>query len=446
LPARHDLVLKNATVVNHDGVGRRDIAVRHGRIAGIGSFEPSHAAETIDCTGLHVLPGVIDAHVHFREPGAEHKEDFETGSRAALAGGVTAVFEMPNTRPATVTAQAIADKVRHAKGRMACDFAFYVGASRSNIAELGDLERLPGCCGVKVFVGSSTGDLLVDDDASIEQILRRVSRRASFHSEDEERLNARMNLRVAGQPDSHPVWRDAEAARLATERLLRLARKTGKRIHLLHVSAADELGLLEDNHAIASVEVTPQHLTLAAPEVYERLGTRAQMNPPLRDAHHREALWRALSTGLVDVVGSDHAPHTLEEKAKPYPESPSGMPGVQTLVPVMLDHVNAGRLTIERFVDLTSHGPARLFQIAGKGRIAAGYDADFTIVDLKRRETISNAWIESRCGWTPYDGLTVTGWPVGTLVRGRRAMWDGEIMGAPAGEPVRFLDALAPSE
>jgi dihydroorotase len=392
-----------------------------------------------------VLPGVIDAHVHFREPGAEHKEDFETGSRAALMGGVTAVFEMPNTRPATVTAQAIADKVEHAHGRMACDFAFYVGASRSNIAELGELERLPGCCGIKVFIGSSTGDLLVDDDASIEQILRRVSRRASFHSEDEERLNARMNLRVAGHPESHFLWRDAEAARLATERLLRLARKTGKRIHVLHVSTADELGLLQDNHAIASVEVTPQHLTLAAPEIYERLGTCAQMNPPLRDAHHREALWRALASGLVDVVGSDHAPHTLEEKARPYPESPSGMPGTQTLVPVMLDHVNAGRLTIERFVDLTSHGPARLFQIAGKGRIAAGYDADFTIVDLKRRETISNTWIESRCGWTPYDGLTVTGWPVGTLVRGRRAMWDGEIMGAPAGEPVRFLDALAPT-
>jgi dihydroorotase len=440
LTAHYDLLLKNGTVVNHDGVGRRDVAIWHGRIAGIGSFEASRAAETVDCTGLHVLPGVIDTHVHFREPGAEHKEDFETGSRAALKGGVTAVFEMPNTRPATVTAQAIADKLAHARGRMACDFAFYVGASRNNLAELSALERVAGCCAVKVFMGSSTGDLLVEDDASIEQILRRISRRAAFHAEDEDRLKARANLRIAGEPGSHPIWRDPEAARLATERLLRLARETGSRVHVLHVSTADELDLLSDNHALASVEVTPQHLTLAAPEIYERLGTRAQMNPPLRDAHHREALWRALASGLVDVVGSDHAPHTLEEKALPYPDSPSGMPGVQTLVPIMLDHVNAGRLSLERFVDLTSHGPQRLFQIAGKGRLAAGYDADFTIVDLKRRQTIANDWIESRCGWTPYDGLAVTGWPVGTILRGRRAMWDGEILGSPGGEPVRFLE------
>jgi dihydroorotase len=443
LPDLYDLVLKNGTVVNHDGVGQRDVAVSHGRIAGIGSFEASSAAEVIDCTGLHVLPGVIDSHVHFREPGAEHKEDFETGSRAALAGGVTAVFEMPNTRPATVTADAIADKVAHAKGRMACDFAFYVGASRANIADLGELERLPGCCGVKTFIGSSTGDLLVEDDASIEQILTQVSRRAAFHSEDEDRLNQRAKLRIAGSPASHPVWRDPETARLATERLLRLARKTGRRIHVLHVSTADELGKLAANHDIASVEVTPQHLTLAAPEAYERLGNLAQMNPPLRDHRHREALWRALACGLVDTVGSDHAPHTLDDKAKPYPDSPSGMPGVQTLVPLMLDHVNAGRLSLERFVDLTSHGPARLYQIAGKGRMAVGYDADFTIVDLKRRHTISNDWIESRCGWTPYDGFDVQGWPVGTILRGRRVMWEGDILGSPEGEPVRFLEALA---
>jgi dihydroorotase len=343
-----------------------------------------------------------------------------------------------------VTAQALEEKVRQAKGRMACDFAFYVGATRNNTAELCELERLPGCCGIKVFMGSSTGDLLVEDDASIEEILRRVRRRPAFHSEDEYRLKARLDLQIAGEPASHAIWRDAEAARLSTERLLRLARKTGRLVHVLHVSTADELGLLGDNHDIASVETTPHHLTLAAPEIYERLGTRAQMNPPLRDAHHCEALWGAIASGLVDTVGSDHAPHTLEEKARPYPDSPSGMAGVQTLVPVMLDHVNAGRLSIERFVDLTSAGPARLFRVAAKGRMAEGYDADFTIVDLKQRRTISDDWIESRCGWTPYAGLTVTGWPVGTLVRGRKAMWEGEVVGSPGGEPVRFLDALAP--
>jgi dihydroorotase len=446
LPAHYDLLLRNGTVVNHDGVGRRDVAVKDGRIAAIGSLATSSAAETVDCTGLHVLPGVIDTHVHFREPGGETKEDFETGSRAAIKGGVTAVFEMPNSRPATVTAQAMSDKLRRAKGRMACDYAFYLGATRDNASQLGELERLAGCCAVKVFIGSSTGDLLVEDDASIEQILTQVSRRAAFHSEDEDRLNRRANLRIAGSPASHEAWRDPETARLATERLLRLARKTGRRIHVLHVSTADELGQLAANHDIASVEVTPQHLTLAAPEVYEQLGNRAQMNPPLRDDRHRKALWRALACGLVDTVGSDHAPHTLEDKAKSYPDSPSGMPGVQTLVPVMLDHVNAGRLSLERFVDLTSHGPARLFQIAGKGRLAAGYDADFTIVDLKLRRTISNNWIASRCGWTPYDGFDVQGWPVGTLLRGRRVMWEGNILGSPEGEPLRFLDALARTE
>jgi dihydroorotase len=442
LAATYDLVLRNGTVVNHDGVGWRDIAVVAGRIAGIGAFDPGSAAESIDCTGLHILPGVIDTHVHFREPGAEHKEDFETGSRAAVKGGVTAVFEMPNNRPATTTPEALADKLARAKGRMACDFAFYVGASRDNIDVLAELEGLPGCCAVKVFMGSSTGDLLIEDDPALERVLARVRRRACFHSEDEYRLIERKDKRVPNEPQSHAGWRDPEAARLATERLLRLARKAGKRVHVLHVSTADELPLLEANHDLASVEVTPQHLTLAAPEAYERLGNLAQMNPPLRDPSHREALWRAVASGLVDTIGSDHAPHTLEEKGRPYPDSPSGMPGVQTLVPVMLDHVNAGRLSIERFVDLTSHGPARLFGIARKGRIAAGYDADFTMVDLRAHRTIANGWIESRCGWTPYDGTTVSGWPVGTMVRGRRVMWEDEISGAAEGEPLQFLETL----
>lgn len=439
----YDLLLRNGTVVNQDGVGRRDLAVKSGRIAGIGSFDAASGGEIVDCTGLHILPGVIDTHVHFREPGAEHKEDFETGSRAAVKGGVTAVFEMPNSRPATVTAAALADKLARAEGRIACDFAFYVGATRDNADDLPKLERLPGCCGVKVFMGSSTGDLLVEDDASLARILAGIRRRASFHCEDEYRLIERKAERRPGEPLSHLAWRDPEAARLATERLLRLARAAGRTVHVLHLSTADELPLLAANRDIASVEVTPQHLSLVAPDVYERLGNLAQMNPPLRDDRHRQALWRAVTSGLIDSLGSDHAPHALDEKAKTYPDSPSGMPAVQTLVPVMLDHVNAGRLTLERFVDLTSHGPARLFRIAGKGRVAVGYDADFTVVDMKAHRIIANSWIASRCGWTPYDGLAVTGWPVGTVVRGRRLMWDGEILLPAAGEPLRFLDTLA---
>jgi dihydroorotase len=443
VPETFDLILANATVVNHDGIGRRDIAVRDARIAGLGAFADARAGETIDCTGLHILPGVIDTQVHFREPGAEHKEDLETGSRAAVIGGVTGVFEMPNTNPLTVTAEALADKVRRASGRMYCDFAFYVGGTRQNIEELPMLERLPGSAGVKVFMGSSTGDLLVEDDKGVAQILGRISRRAAFHCEDEFRLHERKNERRAGDASSHPIWRDAEAARLCTARLLRLARQMGKRVHVLHVTTADEFPLLAANKDITTVEVTPQHLTFSS-EDYARLGTKLQMNPPVRDKSHRDAIWKALSSGIVDVLGSDHAPHTLEEKAKPYPHSPSGMTGVQTLVPVMLDHVNKGRLSLERFVDLTSHGPSRIFGIARKGRIAQGYDADFTIIDLKRKQTIRDAWIESRCGWTPYDGIEVQGWPVGTIVRGRRVMWENDILGTADGRPISFVEALQP--
>jgi dihydroorotase len=435
-----DLVLEGGTVVNHDGTGARDIGVKAGRIAAIGNLRGRPAAERLDCRHLHILPGVIDTQVHFREPGLTHKEDLETGSRAAVAGGVTAVFEMPNTKPLTTCAQTLAEKVALARHRMLCDFAFFVGGTRDNIGDIAALERCEGSAGIKVFMGSSTGDLLVDDEAYLDRIVAAISRRASFHAEDEERLKARMDLRRPGDASSHPVWRDETAALIATERLVRLAERHRRRVHVLHISTAEEMAFLAAHKDYASVEVTPHHLTLAAPDCYERLGTYVQMNPPVRDARHREALWAALANGVVDVLGSDHAPHTREEKEHAYPASHSGMTGVQTLVPVMLDHVNAGRLTLERFVDLTSHGPQRLFGICGKGRLAAGYDADFTIVDMKRRETITNGWIESRCGWTPYDGQAVTGWPVGTIVRGRRAMWQGELMGPATGEPVRFLE------
>ncbi|HEY5829421.1 MAG TPA: dihydroorotase [Hyphomicrobiaceae bacterium] len=435
-----DLIVRGGTVVNHDGIGVRDIAMTGGRIAQIGNLSGAAAAETIDAAGLHVLPGVIDTQVHFREPGLEHKEDLETGSRAAVAGGVTAVFEMPNTKPLTTSAEALADKVARARNRMFCDFAFYVGATRENVDELPALERLEASAGIKVFMGASTGDLLVEDEATLDRIIATISRRAAFHSEDEAMLRARANLRRHGDPSSHPVWRNEEAALTATQRLVRLAEKHGKRVHVLHVSTAEEMAFLAEHKDWASVEVTPHHLTLVAPDCYERLGTFAQMNPPVRDEKHRAAIWSALANGVVDVLGSDHAPHTREEKEHAYPESHSGMTGVQTLVPIMLDHVNAGRLSLERFVDLTSAGPQRLFGIRGKGRIAVGYDADLTIVDMKRRETIRNGWIESRCGWTSYDGVSVQGWPVGTILRGRRAMWDGNILGPATGTPVRFYE------
>jgi dihydroorotase len=436
----YDLILKGGTVVNHDGTGERDIGVNGGRIAALGLIGREQAGEVIDARGLILLPGVIDSQVHFREPGLEHKEDLETGSRAAVAGGVTAVFEMPNTKPLTTSAEALADKLARARGRMFCDFAFFVGATRENIDDIPALERLEASAGIKVFMGSSTGDLIVDDEASLDLIMTKIRRRASFHSEDEARLKERLGRRVPGDPSSHPVWRDEQAALIATQRLVRLAEKHGRRVHVLHVSTAEEMAFLARHKDWASVEVTPHHLTLFAPDCYRELGTYAQMNPPVRDRAHRDAIWAALKAGVVDILGSDHAPHTREEKDHAYPGSHSGMTGVQTLVPIMLDHVNAGRLTLERFVDLTSHGPQRLFGMRGKGRIAVGYDADLTVVDMKRTETITDGWIESRCGWTPYHGRTVTGWPVGTFVRGHRAMWEGEILGAAQGAPVRFLE------
>ena len=441
MPFHAELILKGGTLVNHDGVGQRDIAVSGGRIVGIGSFGKEQGGEVVDCTGLHILPGVVDSQVHLREPGAEHKEDLETGGRAAVKGGVTGVFEMPNTSPLTTSAEALADKVARASNRMYCDFAFYVGGTRENAHQLGELELLPGCAGIKVFMGSSTGSLLVDDDKGVARVLANIRRRAAFHSEDEDRLNDRKHLRVEGDPSSHYVWRDVEAARLCTERLVRLAREAHKRIHVLHISTADEFPILASHRDVATVEVLANHLVFTS-EDYARLGSLLQMNPPIREPKHRTAIWAALQSGLVDVLGSDHAPHTLEEKAKPYPASPSGMPGVQTLVPVMLDCVNKGMLTIERFVDLTSHGPNRIFGMAGKGRIAEGYDADFTIVDMKAKRTITNDWIESRCKWTPHDGREVTGWPIGTYVRGRRVMWNDEIIGQANGQPIRFVEAL----
>jgi len=438
----YDLILKGGIVVNHDGEGARDIGIRAGKFAAIGNLARASAGKVVDCRGLHLLPGVIDSHVHFREPGLTHKEDLESGSRAAVLGGVTAVFEMPNTDPTTTTTAALADKVKRAHHRMHCDFAFYIGATRDNTCDLAELERLPGCAGVKVFMGSSTGSLLIEDDEGVRAVLKVIRRRAAFHSEDEYRLRERMHLRVEGDPGSHPVWRDETAALMCTQRLIRLARETGKRVHLLHVTTKEEATFLADHKDVATAEVTPAHLTLAAPECYERLGTLAQLNPPVRDVAHRDGLWHGLAQGIIDSIGSDHSPHTREEKAHAYPKTHSGMTGVQTLMPIMLDHANAGRLSLLRLVDLTSAGPARVFGIAGKGRIAVGYDADLTVVDLKRRQTITDAWIASHAGWTPYNGMGVTGWPVGTFVRGRMAMWEGSVVAAGQGERVRFLETL----
>jgi len=442
-PFEADLVLSGGIVVDVDGRVRADVAIKDGIVVAIGAPETMPAArERVDVSGLHLLPGAIDVHVHFREPGYTHKEDWGTGTAAAAMGGTTTVFEMPNTNPLTTSPETLEDKIARATGRMSCDFAFWVGGTHENCTDVGELERLPGAAGIKVFMGSSTGSLLVEDDDGVFEILKRTRRRAAFHSEDEEMLRERRALRVEGDARSHPVWRSPETAMKATTRLVEIARRAAARIHVLHISTKEEISYLAQHKDVASCEATPNHLTLTAPECYERLGAFAQMNPPVREADHQAGIWEGVRQGIIDVLGSDHAPHTRAEKEKVYPATPSGMTGVQTLVPIMLDHVNAGRLTLERFVDLTSAGPKRLFGIARKGRIAVGYDADFTVVDLKRRETITNDWIASKCGWTPFDGVAVTGWPVGTVVRGAIVMWEGDLVAPGQGAPVLFEEAL----
>jgi dihydroorotase len=440
-----DLLVRGGTVVTPSGIGPADVGVIGGRIAAIGSLPGAKAAEIFEARGLHVLPGAIDSQVHFREPGNAHKEDLESGSRAAVLGGITAVFEMPNTAPPTTNRAAIEDKLARAKNRMHCDYAFYVGATPANIDELKVLERLPGVCGVKAFLGSSTGTLLLSKPEDILAALKSGNRRVAVHSEDEDRLIARKHFAERGKPWTHPVWRDVETARASTERVLALAKQAGRRLHVLHVTTGDEIPLLAAAKDFATAETTPQHLTLSAPECYERLGSYAQMNPPIRDESHRQALWKAVREGVIDVIGSDHAPHTREEKDQTYPDTPSGMPGVQTLVTLLLDHVGKGNMSLERFVDLTAHGPQRIFGLAGKGRIARGWDADFTIVDLNHSRTISNDWIASTCGWTPFDGMTTKGWAVATILRGQIVMRDFALVTPSRGQPLRFVETLQPA-
>ncbi|MBL6454724.1 dihydroorotase [Belnapia sp. T6] len=436
-----DLVLRGGTCVLPWGQETTDIGVRAGRIAAMGDLRTADAAETIDCTGLHVLPGLIDAHVHLRDPGDPAVETLESGTRAALLGGLAAVFDMPNTAPSITDKERLDWKRGYLEGRAWVDVGLYVGASKKNIAELASLELQPNVCAVKVFAGSSTGDLLVEDDASLEAVMRNGRRRICYHSEDEYRLQERKPLFHSGMPHrNHMVWRDVDCALIGTQRLMTLARKTGRPAHILHVSTAEELDLLKDYRDVSTVEVLLNHLT-QTDEAYDRLGGYAVMNPPIRDERHMRAAWAAVADGTVDVVGSDHAPHSRAAKERPWPDGAAGLTGVQTIVPLMLDHVSAGRLSLSRLVDLMCAGPARVYGVTGKGRLAAGYDADFTLVDMKRQRTIEESWIVSPCGWTPFAGHRCTGWPVMTILRGALAMREDEVIGSPRGTGVRFAEA-----
>jgi len=439
------LLIKGATVLLPGGPEETDVACRNGRIVAIG--EPFKADTTLHARGLHLLPGAVDSQVHFREPGMTHKETLEAGTRGAVLGGITSVFEMPNTQPLTLRAEDLQAKIAIAERDAWCNYAFYIGGSAANAEQLAELECLPACSGVKIFMGSSFGDLLADSDNVLRNILRHGRRRVAIHAEDEARLRARRHLaETAANPIAHPVWRDEDSALLATRRIVALAAEAGRPLHVLHISTAEEMAFLQQHKSRVSVEVLPQHLTLSAPECYERLGTLAQMNPPIRDQRHQDALWKAVRNGIVDVIGSDHAPHTREEKQRPYPDSPSGMTGTQTLLPLMLNHVNQGRLSLSRLVDMVCAGPARLFGMAGKGRIAVGYDADLTLVDMQRKQTVDDRKLASPSGWSAYDGMMLQGWPSATIIGGQIVMTDEEAIGMPSGKPINFLSSTQPAE
>ena len=439
MPAHYDLLITNGVCVLPWGEAITNIGVRDGRIASLEASAQDTADTVLDAARLHVLPGLIDPHVHLRDPGDASVESIPTGTQAAILGGLTAVFDMPNTNPAITGAGALAWKQAYIPGHAYCDVGIYIGATKQNVDELATLEAGEGVCGIKVFAGSTTGDLLVEDDATIERVMRAGRRRIAFHSEDEYRLNARRPMFSTGMPyASHMEWRDAECAALGTRRIMALARKTGRPAHIVHVSTAEELDYLRDYKDIATCEVLLNHLTQIAPECYERLGGYAVMNPPIRDRRHYDAAWAAVRSGVVDNVGSDHAPHSRAAKERPWPETAAGLTGVQTMVPIMLDHVNAGRLSLGRMVDLMAAGPARIFGALRKGRIAVGYDADFSIVDLQRTRRIENKWIVTPAGWTPFDGMQVRGWPQATIVRGAIVMRDDAVQGAARGQAVQF--------
>ncbi len=432
-----DLIIKNGKCYVDKDLKDVDIGIQNSKIVKIGKLDED-SSKSIDATGLTVLPGCIDTQTHFREPGSTDTEDLASGSRAAIVGGITSVFEMPNTNPATTNKAEFQRKIDLAKNRMYCNHAFYFGATPTNQSELADLKGLDGCCGVKLFAGSSTGTLLVHKEEDIEKVFESTSKIVAVHSEDEDILNLRKKLREKGNVHSHPIWRDEECAISSTRKIVKIAKRLGKKAHILHITTKQEIDFLSQNKGDITFEITPQHLTMFAPDCYDKLGTYAQMNPPIREKSHYDRLWYAVRNNYNDTIGSDHAPHLKVNKDKEYPNTPSGMPGVQTLLPVMLNHVNDGKLTLVQLMNLVCENPAKIFGIIDKGYIKENYDADFTIVDMNKIIEIKNEKIESKCGWSPFDGHKFKGTPVYTIINGEIKMKDGEIFGEASGKPIKF--------
>ena len=432
-----DLIIKNGKCFIEGRLKEVDVAAKDGKICKIGRIS-EEAKETLNVEGQTVFPGCIDTQTHFREPGSTDTEDLHSGSRAAIAGGITSVFEMPNTNPPTSNINEFQRKLDLAKDRMYCNYAFYFGATADNSNDLASLKNLEGCCGIKLFAGSSTGNLLVAKEEDIDKVFQNSSKVVAVHSEDEEILNINKKLIKKGDVHSHPVWRSVECAISSTRRIVKIAERYNKKAHILHITTKEEIDFLSQHKGNITFEITPQHLTLYAPDCYNKLGTYAQMNPPLRDKSHYDRLWYAVRNNYNDTIGSDHAPHLKINKDKEYPNSPSGMPGVQTLMPVMLNHVNEGKLTLNQLINFVCENPIKIFGIKNKGFIKEGYDADFTIVDMNKIIEIKNEDIESKCKWSPFNGDKFKGTPVATVINGDIKMKDGEIIGDPSGKPLIF--------
>jgi dihydroorotase len=437
MPDNFSLILKNGSCFINGKVQKADIGILNKKIVKIGDLDKDKS-KVLDVTDRVILPGIIDTQVHFREPGSTDSEDLESGSRAAVLGGVTSLFEMPNTNPPTANLEEFEKKLQAAKNRMHSNYAFYFGATPDNIEQLSKLKDVKGCCGVKLFAGSSTGNLLVDKEADIEKVISSSDRIVSIHSEDEDIIKLRKKFIKKGDVHSHPIWRNVECAISSTRRVVKIAERYDKRIHVLHVTTKEEVDFLAMHKKNVTFETTPQHLTIFAPDCYDNLGTYAQMNPPLRTKDHYDRLWVAIKNNIVDVLGSDHAPHLKKNKDKEYPNSPSGMPGVQTIFPIMLNHVNNGKLSLKQLIDLMCENPCKIFGIKNKGFIKEGYDADLTIVDMNKEVTITNEMIASKCGWTPFHNFKVKGFPVGTIVNGNLVMQNGKILIKSKGEHLEF--------
>ncbi|OED35747.1 dihydroorotase [PVC group bacterium (ex Bugula neritina AB1)] len=432
------LIIRQATVVSSKDSFVADVLIRNNKFEKIEPSISHTAGEEIDARGLHLIPGVLDPQVHFREPGMTWKEDLETGSKAAASGGVTSFFEMPNTSPATINAEAIKAKKDLAKEKSLVNFNFFIGATPYNIDELNSVSNV---CGIKIFMGSSTGDLLVHDSSDLERIFSNGTRLIAVHAEDEERLRQNTE-KYAGTKDvaDHMKIRDVETAVLATRKAISLSHRFQRRLHILHMTTGDEVDILATAKHLAPItaEVCVQHFLLHAPEVYKKLGTLAQMNPPLREESHGKKLWKALQDGLIDCIATDHAPHTLEEKDQPYGKAPSGMPGVETSLPLMLNRANQGLCSLQDVVKWMCENPVKIYNVENKGYILPHYDADFVLVDMKKTKTIQNGSLHTKVNWSPYNGWETQGWPVMTFVNGNLVFREGDFFTDKKGKEVKI--------